>query len=122
MDWMPPRTTSAVLTVIQRLIASTAAGKVGSLIPSAGSPKKMKNIRRRSGTARASSTAQPIAVPTRRQGTKRSTPRTSPSAVPTAITASDSRSEEHTSELQSHHDLVCRLLLEKKNNHTKTTV
>ena len=27
----------------------------------------------------------------------------------------DLRSEEHTSELQSHHDLVCRLLLEKKN-------
>src|SRR5260221_3819427 len=26
----------------------------------------------------------------------------------------DSRSEEHTSELQSHSDLVCRLLLEKK--------
>jgi len=28
----------------------------------------------------------------------------------------DSRSEEHTSELQSHHDLVCRLLLEQKKN------
>src|SRR5947207_7097104 len=27
------------------------------------------------------------------------------------------RSEEHTSELQSHSDLVCRLLLEKKNDH-----
>src|SRR5947207_7931656 len=27
---------------------------------------------------------------------------------------SDRRSEEHTSELQSHSDLVCRLLLEKK--------
>src|SRR5437773_3305736 len=27
----------------------------------------------------------------------------------------DRRSEEHTSELQSHHDLGCRLLLEKKN-------
>src|SRR5438132_6544432 len=27
----------------------------------------------------------------------------------------DERSEEHTSELQSHSDLVCRLLLEKKN-------
>src|SRR6266540_5316201 len=27
---------------------------------------------------------------------------------------SPERSEEHTSELQSHHDLVCRLLLEKK--------
>src|SRR5437773_6012689 len=30
------------------------------------------------------------------------------------------RSEEHTSELQSHHDLVCRLLLEKKHKHTTT--
>src|SRR2546428_8668507 len=28
-----------------------------------------------------------------------------------------SRSEEHTSELQSRSDLVCRLLLEKKNRH-----
>src|SRR5438874_4057671 len=28
------------------------------------------------------------------------------------------RSEEHTSELQSRRDLVCRLLLEKKNQHT----
>src|SRR5437588_7935809 len=27
------------------------------------------------------------------------------------------RSEEHTSELQSHSDLVCRLLLEKKNRY-----
>src|SRR5437773_9140025 len=31
---------------------------------------------------------------------------------------SSTRSEEHTSELQSHHDLVCRLLLEKKKNTT----
>src|SRR5437667_8120001 len=30
------------------------------------------------------------------------------------------RSEEHTSELQSHHDLVCRLLLEKKKNTQST--
>src|SRR5476649_3017792 len=29
------------------------------------------------------------------------------------------RSEEHTSELQSHSDLVCRLLLEKKKKHEK---
>src|SRR5438034_5418617 len=29
-----------------------------------------------------------------------------------------SRSEEHTSELQSHSDLVCRLLLEKKKHKT----
>src|SRR5260221_6643257 len=36
------------------------------------------------------------------------------------------RSEEHTSELQSHSDLVCRLLLEKKNtslpNHVYTSL
>src|SRR5437588_2623901 len=30
--------------------------------------------------------------------------------------SSSVRSEEHTSELQSHSDLVCRLLLEKKNS------
>src|SRR5438132_12329168 len=30
------------------------------------------------------------------------------------------RSEEHTSELQSHSDLVCRLLLEKKKKEKKT--
>src|SRR5574343_1053779 len=30
------------------------------------------------------------------------------------------RSEEHTSELQSHHDIVCRLLLEKKKKKKKT--
>src|SRR5260370_19817593 len=30
------------------------------------------------------------------------------------------RSEEHTSELQSHLNLVCRLLLEKKKNNTRT--
>ena len=34
----------------------------------------------------------------------------------TAGTLSGGRSEEHTSELQSHHDIVCRLLLEKKKN------
>src|SRR5216683_37715 len=33
--------------------------------------------------------------------------------VPWAIATSGSRSEEHTSELQSRSDLVCRLLLEK---------
>src|SRR6266496_3179919 len=31
------------------------------------------------------------------------------------------RSEEHTSELQSRRDLVCRLLLEKKKKHTNTS-
>src|SRR5437667_7836942 len=40
-------------------------------------------------------------------------------AVRTAVAGGpDPRSEEHTSELQSHHDLVCRLLLEKKKKKT----
>src|SRR5437773_8921118 len=39
-------------------------------------------------------------APIQKEGRRRVLPRT--------------RSEEHTSELQSHHDLVCRLLLEKK--------
>src|SRR5690242_21407592 len=34
-----------------------------------------------------------------------------------SLPAGTSRSEEHTSELQSHVNLVCRLLLEKKNHH-----
>src|SRR5437667_4944548 len=34
--------------------------------------------------------------------------------IPQAQVVGLPRSEEHTSELQSHHDLVCRLLLEKK--------
>src|SRR5690349_22940315 len=43
--------------------------------------------------------------------------------IPTRSSGPRSRSEEHTSELQSRRDLVCRLLLEKKNkpNHTETS-
>src|SRR5688572_30992791 len=36
-----------------------------------------------------------------------------------ATTTVDARSEEHTSELQSQSNLVCRLLLEKKKKHQK---
>src|SRR5215204_7138892 len=43
-------------------------------------------------------------------------PGSSPTRARTCIRA---RSEEHTSELQSHSDLVCRLLLEKKKQKIK---
>src|SRR5476649_2981694 len=46
------------------------------------------------------------------QGSQRSAHR--PPLPP--VRAPGRRSEEHTSELQSHSDLVCRLLLEKKKN------
>src|SRR5690349_22521977 len=38
-----------------------------------------------------------------------------------ALVAGEDRSEEHTSELQSRRDLVCRLLLEKKKKITSST-
>src|SRR2546429_3568720 len=44
----------------------------------------------------------------------------SPSARRITSTRSTSRSEEHTSELQSRLHLVCRLLLEKKKNQTSS--
>src|SRR5438034_6261371 len=40
---------------------------------------------------------------------------------PSSSRGNGSRSEEHTSELQSHSDLVCRLLLEKKKKKKKNT-
>src|SRR5436190_22708997 len=42
------------------------------------------------------------------------TPLTSAAAAEKPAAVAEARSEEHTSELQSHSDLVCRLLLEKK--------
>src|SRR5690348_17629342 len=52
-------------------------------------------------------------------GASSSMAKTSParSAARTSRTRPDSRSEEHTSELQSPVHLVCRLLLEKKKQH-----
>src|SRR5437588_8906651 len=48
--------------------------------------------------------------------TRAKSPWSSTGARPSTTTGSwPSRSEEHTSELQSHSELVCRLLLEKKN-------
>src|SRR5438270_4119385 len=44
-------------------------------------------------------------------------PREIPTTIPTA--SARKRSEEHTSELQSQSNLVCRLLLEKKKDNNK---
>src|SRR5438034_4952634 len=43
-------------------------------------------------------------------------------AIVQMIVPPPKRSEEHTSELQSHSDLVCRLLLEKKKNKTTNKI
>src|SRR5260221_1251315 len=55
-------------------------------------------------------------APSSRRGCTRS-PARPPRRMPRPV-----RSEEHTSELQSHSDLVCRLLLEKKKNMKRTNL
>src|SRR3712207_8267180 len=59
--------------------------------------------------------AGPVAARVRRQVGKHVGP------LPPAAGAEEPRSEEHTSELQSRQYLVCRLLLEKKNNNQTVT-
>src|SRR6266540_6840755 len=49
-------------------------------------------------------------------------PSSSPCRTPPPTRSTPRRSEEHTSELQSHHDLVCRLLLEKKKKHNRIRI
>src|SRR5256885_6494200 len=66
----------------------------------------------RAPAAWASSRAEPTTLAASRSPTHTEA-MTSPSA--TADSAYQARSEEHTSELQSPCNLVCRLLLEKKN-------
>src|SRR5438034_7418558 len=55
-------------------------------------------------------------VPQRRSSARRArSPASSSPESARSRCRTGARSEEHTSELQSHSDLVCRLLLEKKN-------
>src|SRR5688572_31590566 len=72
---------------------------------------KGRRVRRRApSTFRTASTQEP----SRSQTESRST-------VAIAETTTGNRSEEHTSELQSQSNLVCRLLLEKKKKKKKKT-
>src|SRR5260370_25116922 len=81
----PPRSTLFPYTTLFRSQLSTF-GNATATIPSGPSTRGM-SLRTRDGLRRCSSTCEKT---------------------------TRSRSEEHTSELQSHLNLVCRLLLEKK--------
>src|SRR5438445_3744736 len=87
----PPRSTLFPYTTLFRSIAGVASGRVRVL-----SRSSIRKIHR---------------VPRSRQGTRWRDRR---------LRCVLSRSEEHTSELQSRQYLVCRLLLEKKKQRTKT--
>src|SRR2546430_11513167 len=59
-----------------------------------------------------------ITMPSIGGSAPRQPPKSRLTSTPTDLTAREFRLEEHTSELQSQSNLVCRLLLEKKkNNH-----
>src|SRR5688572_31419968 len=87
MTRRPPRSTLFPYTTLFRSIAMALNAK-------------------RVGRGRAGATSGPVAPAIAHRPTPEGTPRTA--AMPTA------RSEEHTSELQSQSNLVCRLLLEHK--------
>src|SRR5437588_4795420 len=71
----------------------------------------------RSGLMRsAMASRSTVSVCTHTPDTQSTTTR-DPSVTRKAAVTSEERSEEHTSELQSHSDIVCRLLLEKKKRH-----
>src|SRR5206468_11701415 len=70
-----------------------------------------------SRSASSTSSASIRSTPTQRPASRASYAAISPSTA--TIRTRPRRSEEHTSELQSRSDLVCRLLLEKKKKKTK---
>src|SRR5258707_4343799 len=72
------------------------------------------------GASTSTASVSPAAIATAVDLVPTERPTASPAAAsgqPTGNPPPPSRSEEHTSELQSRQYLVCRLLLEKKNQH-----
>src|SRR3989449_4061849 len=98
----------AALPEMARALASAVGGAAGATAAAAASSSKPASQPR-------SSTPPERNVPRNAAAAYRTfvTQRT-PSAVTTPAAARGTRSEEHTSELQSRLHLVCRLLLEKK--------
>src|SRR2546430_4494716 len=80
----------------------------GSTSTSRGWPATAKPVARSGNQAANAGSGRSVSVP---PGTSAVRPRAACSSVTPAAAA---RSEEHTSELQSQSNLVCRLLLEKK--------
>src|SRR5256885_8213111 len=98
----PPRSTLFPSTTLSRSMRSTASA---ISLPHPVLPTTPHNRIARQPYP----TSEPPQLPSRRL-------RSTVSSASTANSSCDVRSEEHTSELQSPCNLVCRLLLEKKNN------
>src|SRR5690242_21520227 len=91
----PPRSTLFPYTTLFRSLVRRAAGAERE-VPARHDPRPLGHVHRPRD-------------PLRRHGERRGA-----GALPRADPGALLRSEEHTSELQSHVNLVCRLLLEKK--------
>src|SRR5437773_6063845 len=92
----PPRSTLFPYTTLFRSVRSANEFSVG---------------RTRNSPSGAQPRFEKYSAPASRSMSRRMAQKTDSPAVYPRV---EERSEEHTSELQSHHDLVCRLLLEKK--------
>src|SRR6266540_6071342 len=111
----PPESARAARTAFS--CAVTAGRSTAKSMPARAPAAIARESRRSSGAARS-----PEESRTRREASRSpiSSSLDSAAATPDPRSAAgwrasqSLRSEEHTSELQSHHDLVCRLLLEKK--------
>src|SRR5438132_5449112 len=101
-----PRQTDASCGATSRAAASPAGSR---------SPGDPSTLAVDSGFSRRPPRRTAASWPTRSRQTTQTT-----GWGPGAPASGLSRSEEHTSELQSHSDLVCRLLLEKKKKYHKT--
>src|SRR5204862_7248999 len=84
-------------------------------LPISRSQPELRGLRASDGTGRQADAA-PTSRVLRAAASARSLPARAPGAVQRQVLprVAAPRSEEHTSELQSRRDLVCRLLLEKK--------
>src|SRR5690349_22523041 len=108
---------------------ASAAARLTALVVLPTPPFWLATVRTRRCGGRGQPPAAGFAA-TAAGGVSRETAASSPTAAPRATSAASvsrettaARSEEHTSELQSRRDLVCRLLLEKKKQtqHDKRT-
>src|SRR6266480_4740418 len=106
------RTPGCVIWVASPTVASTESIRMMMAVMLSSPPWRFASVIR-SSTCSRSSDLPPGAPPA--EGL-RASPSGRPRRAGTGPAVSRCRSEEHTSELQSHVNLVCRLLLEKKKN------
>src|SRR5437667_10893517 len=102
-------------TVCARAATEAATAEARTAFPTSATARPRAERRRHARHNPTSATASNAATPLPSPDAQPPEPATTQTpGLPLGWHWPATRSEEHTSELQSHHDLVCRLLLEKK--------